>query len=333
MPFDLDSLLAPVPGASPCGPNLEYDPEYVALLLAARGKPGQELGGHVIAPEPPDWRAVRSQAGALLARTKDVRLALLLLRALVRTEHLSGLRDGLAVLDRLLERYWDCVHPQAEPEQAGGATARLNALAALTDPAGLLADVRHALVVAAGPHGRVAVRDILRAAGVQQGPAAEAGPGPGEIAAALAAAALADRAALDAAGASAATVKAIQARLADKVGSVRASDLQPLLDLLAPVVAACCQAAEGPGASAPAPAAGAAGAAAAPPGAITSRAEALQALDAVCRFYESHEPANPAPLLIRRAQRLLDKSFVDILKDLAPESLAQVRTIAGLPQE
>jgi type VI secretion system protein ImpA len=141
--------------------------------------------------------------------------------------------------------------------------------------------------------------------------------------------------------------RAIGALLADRLGSTRGADLQPLLDVLAPVAQACAQALEAAapavqeapaGAVAPdcaamaaAPAAGAAGFVGA--GDIRSREEVRQALDSVCRYYERHEPGNPAPLLIRRAQRLIDMSFVEILQDLAPESLAQIRTIAGLPAE
>ena len=59
----------------------------------------------------------------------------------------------------------------------------------------------------------------------------------------------------------------------------------------------------------------------------------MRALDAVCKFYERTEPGNPAPLLIRRAQRLMHKSFVEIMQDLAPESLGTIRNIAGLKDE
>jgi type VI secretion system protein ImpA len=38
-------------------------------------------------------------------------------------------------------------------------------------------------------------------------------------------------------------------------------------------------------------------------------------------------------LLIRRAQRLMNKSFVEIMQDLAPDSLEQIRHIAGLKNE
>ena len=64
-------------------------------------------------------------------------------------------------------------------------------------------------------------------------------------------------------------------------------------------------------------------------GAVRSREQALRALDMVCRYLEQHEPSNPAPLLIRRAQRLMTKSFVEIVKDLMPDSLAHIEGLAG----
>jgi type VI secretion system protein ImpA len=44
---------------------------------------------------------------------------------------------------------------------------------------------------------------------------------------------------------------------------------------------------------------------------------------------ERHEPSNPAPLFIRRAQRLIQMNFVEIVKDLMPDSLGQLEKLAG----
>ena len=48
---------------------------------------------------------------------------------------------------------------------------------------------------------------------------------------------------------------------------------------------------------------------------------------------ERTEPASPAPLLIRRAQRLMTMSFVEIIEDLAPDGLTQIHTVAGIRGE
>jgi type VI secretion system protein ImpA len=56
-------------------------------------------------------------------------------------------------------------------------------------------------------------------------------------------------------------------------------------------------------------------------------------LENVCKFIEQSEPSNPAPLLIRRAQRLMSRSFVEIIQDLAPESLDSIQKLAGLQEK
>jgi type VI secretion system protein ImpA len=78
-------------------------------------------------------------------------------------------------------------------------------------------------------------------------------------------------------------------------------------------------------------AAGGGAVAAGGPAALRNREDAIRELERVCVWLERHEPANPAPLLIRRAQRLLQMNFIDILRDLAPEGMSSIEKIAGLP--
>jgi type VI secretion system protein ImpA len=56
-------------------------------------------------------------------------------------------------------------------------------------------------------------------------------------------------------------------------------------------------------------------------------------LENVCKFIEQSEPSNPAPLFIRRAQRLLSRSFLEIIQDLAPDSLGQIQKLAGIEEK
>lgn len=63
---------------------------------------------------------------------------------------------------------------------------------------------------------------------------------------------------------------------------------------------------------------------------IQSREQALAAIDQVCIYLERAEPTNPAQLLLKRARRLIDKNFMQLMKDLAPEALAEVAKIMGV---
>ena len=62
---------------------------------------------------------------------------------------------------------------------------------------------------------------------------------------------------------------------------------------------------------------------------LAGRDEVVHSLELACEWIERNEPTNPAPLLIRRAQRLMNKNFLDIIRDLAPAGLPEVENIAG----
>src|SRR3954468_817355 len=109
---DVAVALQPIGADAPCGPDLSYDPAYAELDRLSQGVPEREMGQQKIAAEPPDWKGLRQRCEELLTRTKDLRVAVYLTLARLQTEGLPGLASGLAVVRGLLERYWDCVHPQ-----------------------------------------------------------------------------------------------------------------------------------------------------------------------------------------------------------------------------
>jgi type VI secretion system protein ImpA len=63
--------------------------------------------------------------------------------------------------------------------------------------------------------------------------------------------------------------------------------------------------------------------------AANTRAEALHLIDLACDYYDRNEPSSPLPLLLRRARRLADMGFIDILRDLAPDGLGQAQVVTG----
>ena len=64
-------------------------------------------------------------------------------------------------------------------------------------------------------------------------------------------------------------------------------------------------------------------------GTINSRTDVIKVIDKICEYYTSNEPSSPIPLLLRRAQRLVSMSFVEILEDMAPDGVAQAQIISG----
>jgi type VI secretion system protein ImpA len=341
--IDIERLLAPIADGSPAGPDLDrvHDAEFLALEAAAQGQPEQQYGKTVIPAVEPDWLTVRNKSEALLLRTKDARVAVLLARALTRLENVEGLAAGLRLVREILSRYWQSLHPALEEDD--DATVRLYALAALAHQQSFLQDVRNACFIASPQFGRVSLRDVLVTEGKLpplnghaltrpqlEGIARDAAPKEaGPLRAAIEA--------LD-------SVHAIE-RLLNEHGVLTheaAPDLRPLKELLQAAAAVSRPALTG-GSNAPThserpreivvhvESRNVAEVSPAMPAhdSITSREDVINILDRVCEYMERTEPSSPAPLLIRRAQRLMSRSFVEIIQDLVPGSLSDIQKLAG----
>ncbi|MCB1886434.1 MAG: type VI secretion system protein TssA [Rhodocyclaceae bacterium] len=335
--IDLDQLLAEASDSPPCGPDLEYDPAFLELEQASRGKPEQQYGDTLVPAEEPAWPQVRRIGEELLARSKDLRIATLLLQALVSTEGFSGLKPGCDILVGLIERYWDQVHPQLDPDDDNDPIMRMNALAPVADPDELLRQVREAPLIKSRQVGILLVRDVEVA--LDKLPPKEGAEhfSLGQIndmmhsEDGLAVSALILET-LD-------TLKKLSSLLNEQVGADRAPDLRPLITTVTHLTQVCAgaeaaadgeaEAGEEGEAATGAPGRPAQG----PSGDIRNRRDAIMMIDKICDYFAKHEPSNPAPLLLLRAKRLIDMNFMDIVRDMVPEGLVQIETIAGIKNE
>jgi len=64
-------------------------------------------------------------------------------------------------------------------------------------------------------------------------------------------------------------------------------------------------------------------------GEVRTREDVVRALEGVCAYYARHEPSSPVPILLERCKRLAAMSFLEIVKDMMPDGLATIQTIAG----
>jgi len=336
--IDVESLLQPVSENASEGEDLEYDPAFGEMTRAAEEKPEQQMGEAVIEAQEPDWREVRDRAVDLLSRTKDLRVGVYLAGALCHTDGLIGLNDGLSVVRGLLERHWDTVFPQLDPDDDNDPTMRVNALLGLTAADSMLQGIRVAPLVSSRALGRYSLRDVEIATGVTPAaPDEENLPETAAIDAAfmdtdleeLQATALAVEEAMD-------NAVAIDSVLTERVGAGQAPDLSALPAALkgCRVVLSEKLAQRGVGA-AEAQVAGSAevAKAEAAPGEVRSREDVIRLLDKACDYFERHEPSSPVPLLLRRAKRLVSKDFMEILRDMAPDGVQQAETIGGLEDD
>jgi len=359
-----EALVEGVAPDAPCGDDLSYDPAFMELERAAQGAPQGRIVGPDVVAEGPDWRIVQKQATALLARTKDLRVAVLLAKALLRTQGFEGFRDGTWLVKELLVRYWDTLHPQLTEEDDFSPIMRSNALRDLLDRQGVLNPIRALPIVNLAGLGSFSLRDVALARGEM---------------AAVNDAAVMDMAKIDAAfdncpleplamTANAVhgvleNLQAIESYMSEKVGAhhtVSFEDLSGLLrqidtlleerlgrrssiTAIAPanvislatggvVEPISSSATYSNGVTAMNMSSGAASSGGPVPNEIRTRDDVIRALTALCSYYQRHEPSSPVPMLLRRAQRLVHMSFEDIMKDLAPGAMSEIEKIRG-PEE
>lgn len=345
--LDIEGMLAEFSPDEPCGKDLdlEYDPEYGELERASQGKPEQQLGDTFVPAEEPDWGLVRRNALKLFARTKDLRVAVILTNGAVRTEGWPGFRDSLSLIDGLLNRYWDCVHPQLDPDDGNDPTQRANLISSLCDAGTTLTYLREAPLVES-VLGRFSLRDYMIAHGELTHSASEEGAPPeaAVIEAAFKAADLGGLQAIaDAVTQSGAALAGIESRLLEVVGAAAAPNMSALSSLLKNAAkatstglasrddapAAVPEQARGEAIDDVAAVAVAGGRVGVALGPVANRDDVTRALDEICDYYRKQEPSSPIPILLERAKRMIGKDFMEIIQNMAPDGLSQVETLRG----
>jgi type VI secretion system protein ImpA len=334
-PTIVDTWLEPLPD-SPCGEDLEYDDDFRAMEKAATGRPPSQFELEGVAP---DWREVLVQSQALFERTRDLRVAIHWARARLRLDGASTLPEGLRLIEGLLASFWDTLHPLPDD---GDAYARVNALNDMCSQTGLLGDLRESFIVEDRSIGELRGRDVEIALGTLESRADESSPGKSQVEQMLRDAVTALPILREFPASALTIVAALQQLMRDRVGYATAPELQPLVTVLTGLRSLMPgeSAAEGEDAGGSdgedASDAGSTtkrGSRVGLSGAIESRADALRAIDMVCEFLERTEPTNPAQLLLRRARKLVNKNFVQLVRELAPESLNEVARVMGISAE
>ena len=347
--IDIEELLSEIAADAPCGEDLEYDPAFAEMEKLAQETPERQYGDTVIPAEPPDWRSVRKAALTLSARTRDLRVAVCLARSLLHVDGLPGFAEGLALVDGLIERYWDRVYPRLDPDDDNDPTLRVNTIVALCDPETTLRTLRETPLVNSRTLGRFSLREVQIAAGTLTPVATDESAEPPtqiRIDGAFQDAGLENLQATAMAVADAMErVERIEAALTDQIGVTQAPDMSALAGVLKEIRQVLAEQLQrrGAGPAGEVPAAETAdaglpeGVAGGGPrlvvGEIASREDAIRMLDKICEYFNRHEPSSPVPFLLKRAKTLVTKDFMGILLDLAPAGAEQANLIFGLQSE
>jgi type VI secretion system protein ImpA len=333
-------LVQPISADQPCGENLEDTPllaSFDAFRLFgqatspdARQDPRDNDGKRAQAP--PEWTAIRNQALAALVKSKDLRLLTHLATASLRTDGLPAFTNALAIAARWLESYWAQAYPPVDED----AILRRNTLNCFADPMAVIDALRRLPLVTSRQHGRFSLRDIDLATGQQQPSNGDVRPDEAQIDAAFAELPLEELQTLQrSASEGLIAIRGIETAMAVNASIDAVPDFSPLKQQLLRidrVLDAQLRLRGGDERSdqIASPLNESNGGA---PASITSRQDAIRALDAVAEFFRRTEPSSPVPLLLDRAKRLVAKNFLEVLADIAPDALTQARAVGGLTPE
>jgi type VI secretion system protein ImpA len=354
--IDIDPLVAEITPEFPSGErDLEYDPAFIELEEKIKGLPEVEIGGKIVQEaKPPNWADIGEAAVALLRRTHDLRVAICLTRALLHTEGFRGLKDGLTLLQCFIERFWDTLYPQLDPEDGYDPTRRINIMMGLCDYDTVIAPLMGIPLCASPKMGAYSLRDIRIATGKLAVPHPKDKPAP-EMTTIEAAFKDCDVTTLRVAGAAVRAsligLNRLEELLQEKVGSGSAPDVRVMRQVIGEIEGVLSRQLakrddlvsrlpkKAPRVEKPAAAIDAtpeervSSQGVKPMNTINSRQDVVRMLDQICLFYDQNEPASPVPLLLRRAKQLVEKNFLEIIKDVAPESVAQIEKLIGVTKK
>ncbi|MCA9291823.1 MAG: type VI secretion system protein TssA [Phycisphaerales bacterium] len=348
--MDIDRFLQEVSPDAPCGEDLSYDPAFLEFERLSAGKEETQFSE----AEEANWREVKKAAVELLERTRDLRIVMQFAVAALETEGLPGFRSAIALLRGLIERRWDHVHPQLDPDDGHDPLWRMNLVSSLCPPPEsrfgdkLRFEERLRAVPLSNSKqiGRFSRRQMLIAAGEATAKEGEETPDQALIDASFEDTPTEElQTTSKAIGETIDDIRAMDQFITQTVGAGRAPSLDGIVTVLGDLRGALAKVLARRGYGDPAggetggadgapdagaPAGGGGGAAFAVSGEIRSPQEVLLALDKICRYYEQAEMSSPVPLLLKGAQRLVSKNYLEISRVLTPDAIQMITQISGV---
>jgi type VI secretion system protein ImpA len=349
MTFTAEQLLEPISPESPSGEDLSFSPELDAISQARRfDDPSLAQGEWITDLKEADWPFVVRRCSTLLKDTsKDLRLAVWLAEAAVKTDGLRGLGESLRTLAGLCQDYWDVgLYPESDGDDHDQKIGNLSWI--LARMPSLLREVP----VTDGRQGSYSTIDfeVARKAATSSNGATVTGPKLADMEAARRnnSAAFVDAFAanvqlcLDALGeletvaderlgADSPGFSAARNAVVDLQRMMPASQVVAAADAGAPALsdAAMVDAEEtfGGGIAAPVAPTG-------PPGAIQTRAQALAQLRAVAQFFRRTEPHSPVSYYADKAADAGEQNLHDWLKSVVKDgaTMAHIEELLGVQQ-
>jgi type VI secretion system ImpA family protein len=322
--IDIDDLIVPVAEDSPAGPDLSYDAARQEIEGAFEKSVSNDDGGDEV-----DWPDTIGKILAQATATRDVWLAVYLMRAGAKAGTLETVEDGANLLAGLFEAQWDTVHPQLDDY---GYQGRKGPCESLTRIGEFLNPLRSVILLQHQRLGTYSGADFER---FRKNGGSEDGYG-------MFRALLQDTSDDDLTGivdrlnGISDAIRRADTVLTRNADGDTSTNFQPTYECLSEMSRSVASFLREPSADILADTdvgnnsnvgsdhgdqSSSFG------GTINSRQDVLRAIDAIDNYYTRKEPGSPVPFALRRARDWVSLDFLSVLEDIAPNSLEEARRV------
>jgi len=339
--IDLKNLLKEISPEAPSGENASSNDLFE---LSQNTEIKKDPNGKVLSK--PNWKDVHKAALELLGKTHDFRIAVILARASIAVQGFAGLYDALRLIRGFVEEYWDTVYPLLDVENNNDPTQRISVLWEINDENRFISPIMRIPLCHSTKMGRYGLRHIYIANKTLKSvtKAEDEGQEKSEMKVIEAAFKDTDPETLRKTQSDVDNVlkevKTLKRILDEKVGSdnsVKFDELVKVLNNIGKIMAdrvgkipnVSGAENEDENSTVLEPAQPLPVGVSMNPATISGRRDILRMLDLICEYYAENEPASPVPLLLKRAGRLVEKNFIEILEDIAPDGVNQIQNLVG----
>ena len=344
--LEFQSILGAITVENPAGEDISPDSDFAVFQASYEIKPEIQIGDSTKAAEEPDWNKVYAACIELSGRGKHLEVGLALTLSATMLKGFKGFAAGLDLLNSWLENFFDELYPRAdvsEREVDEVYSERLSLLVNLSIPPYKDGDhfkfierLSSIAITDSRMAGSFGFKEIKKARDDGSIP-------PEQLAAAFNSSdpdALASK--LDALRSAQKSVIDLESVFERKLGAAGLLNFSILKNLLAEIISVI---AENSGTEAVGneireesteknyPASAPNGDSAVALGVVRNRADALRQIDSIIAYFEKNEPSSPVPDMLRRCKKMVGAGFMDILRNLSPESISTAEMIMGLNKQ
>jgi len=347
MDYDQE-IISDISGDAVCGINLDDDSGFQNFFFESQGIAERFDGNSTIPAEPPEWRTVKKQALEYMKKTRDLKLISILAQSALNTEGLVKFEQCLNGLAQLVKTKWQDVYPELD-EDDGDPLERISALGHLSDKSFVIKTLRALPLVHSKILGNVSLQLIDNA--VSPSDTKKDDNTEIEISQIIA---IFKEANVDETTALFQAVNQCVAHLSDiNQTFIQQAGNEYNVDFDAPIAelnnlssalkkygnlhVEVITTAEESTDTQPSDSQQTEGVSSG--GStnfnsanmkLSSRQDVERCFALILSYYQEFEPSSPVPILISRANKLVNLDFLDIVKDIFPDALTQVKTLGGI---